>query len=204
MCSKKYSINRIIELLTDLFQEFPGVGKKTALRFAYFMVSKNKKFYERFIDGLTLVKENILECSICHNISETDPCPICNNENRDDSVLCIVEDINGINAIERMGRFMGKYHVLQGVISPLAGVHPDDLTIKDLIKRVNNSDSIKELIIATSPTTEGEVTANFIKKHFTDKDIKITRIAYGVPVGSNLDYIDEVTLSKALEGRQEF
>ncbi|MDD3626434.1 MAG: recombination mediator RecR [bacterium] len=204
MSKKRYSSSKIIEMLTEIFERFPGIGKKTANRFAYHLIQKDVKTMEKFIEIFELIKDNIKECSLCHNISETNPCHICSDKHRDGSIICVVETIKDINSIERSGKFRGRFHVLKGVISPIMGIHPKDLTIADLTARVKKNPEIKEIIIATSPTTEGEVTANYIKKVFSGSEIKLTRIAYGVPVGSELENIDEVTLFKAFEGRKEF
>ena len=202
--SKKFRFSRLIDNLIEIYSKYPGVGRKSATRFAYYTIQRDKKFLKKFIDILEKVKEGLKECSICFNLSESDPCPICSDNKRDDSKLCVIETIKEIGPIERLGKFRGKFHILNGVISPLAGIHPEDLTIDALVKRLKKNDKIKEVIIATSPTTEGEVTANYIKNQLSGLPVSLTRIAYGVPVGSDLDFVDEVTLSKAFEGRQEF
>lgn len=204
MASKKFSVSKIIDLLTDIFEDVPGLGRKTAIRFAYSLLEKDKRNLDKLITVMQGIKENIKECSICFNISESDPCPVCSNESRDQSKICVLEQVKDINVIERSRQFKGLYHVLKGVISPLAGIHPSDLTIENLLNRLSDNSEIKEIIIATNPTTEGEVTANYIKNALSDFDVKVTRIAYGVPVGGDLDFVDEVTLSKAFEGRQQF
>ena len=191
-------------MLTEIFERFPGIGKRTAHRFAYHLIQKDQRTLDKFIEVFRLIKDNIKECSVCNNISETDPCHICSDKRRTGSIICVLETVKEINSIERAGKFNGKYHILKGVISPIMGIHPKDLTIDGLIKRIKKDSGIKEIVIATSPTTEGEVTANYIKKALAGLDVKVTRIAYGVPVGSELESIDEVTLLKAFEGRKEF
>ncbi|MCK4666018.1 recombination protein RecR [Candidatus Dependentiae bacterium] len=204
MIKRKYSLSKIIKMLTEVFEKFPGTGKRMASRFSYYLIQRDIKYYNRLISLLELLRDNIKECSTCFNLSESEPCPICRDKKRDETKLCIVETVKELNSIERSGEFRGRYHILKGVISPLAGVHPDKLTIHALQTRLKNNPRIIEIIIATNPNTEGEVTANYIKKLIKGSGVKITRIAYGVPVGSDLDFIDEVTLSKAIKGRLEF
>ena len=155
-----------------------------------------------FINSIINAKEKLKYCSNCYNISDTDPCPICSSPKRDNSVICVVEDVRDVMAMERTHEFKGVYHVLHGTISPMNGIGPEDIKIKELLNRIANND-IKEIIIATNPRVEGEATAIYLSKIIKPLGIKVTRIAHGIPVGGDLEYTDEVTLSKALEGRRE-
>ena len=155
-----------------------------------------------FIEAIQNAKKNLKYCSICYNITDTEPCPICANKNRDHSVICIVEDVRDVVAMEKTHEFKGVYHVLHGSISPMNGVGPDDIKIKELLSRLMSGE-VKEIILATNPRVEGEATAMYISKLVKPLGIKVTRIAHGIPVGGDLEYTDEVTLSKALEGRRE-
>ena len=186
--------------LIDLLSDFPGIGKKTAERMAFFILKKKAVWATELSNILVKVKENIHECPICNNISETSPCMICVDESRDDKVICLVEDTIDLITFEKTGFYKGKYHVLGGLLSPLDGVGPENLNINSLSNRI---DSINELIIATNPSSEGETTALYISELYKDKDIKITRLARGIPVGGDLEYTDEATLISAIEGRRE-
>lgn len=186
--------------LIDLLSDFPGIGKKTAERMAFFILKKKTVWATELSNILVKVKENIHECPICNNISETSPCMICVDESRDDKVICLVEDTIDLITFEKTGFFKGKYHVLGGLLSPLDGVGPENLNINSLSNRI---DSINELIIATNPSSEGETTALYISELYKDKDIKISRLARGIPVGGDLEYTDEATLISAIEGRRE-
>ena len=186
--------------LIDLLSDFPGIGKKTAERMAFFILKKKTVWATELSNILLKVKENIHECPICNNISETSPCMICVDESRDDKVICLVEDTIDLITFEKTGFFKGKYHVLGGLLSPLDGVGPENLNINSLSNRI---DSINELIIATNPSSEGETTALYISELYKDKDIKISRLARGIPVGGDLEYTDEATLISAIEGRRE-
>tara|TARA_Y100000817_G_scaffold185073_1_gene144605 strand:- start:1822 stop:2415 length:594 start_codon:yes stop_codon:yes gene_type:complete len=186
--------------LIDLLSDFPGIGKKTAERMAFFILKKKTVWATELSNILVKVKENIHECPICNNISETSPCMICVDESRDDKVICLVEDTIDLITFEKTGFYKGKYHVLGGLLSPLDGVGPENLNINSLSNRI---DSINELIIATNPSSEGETTALYISELYKDKDIKISRLARGIPVGGDLEYTDEATLISAIEGRRE-
>ena len=191
-----------IEKLIEAFEKLPSIGNKTAVRLAFHMLDLSKEETDEFINSIINAKEKLKYCSNCYNISDTDPCPICSSPKRDNSVICVVEDVRDVMAMERTHEFKGVYHVLHGTISPMNGIGPEDIKIKELLNRIANND-IKEIIIATNPRVEGEATAIYISKIIKPLGIKVTRIAHGIPVGGDLEYTDEVTLSKALEGRRE-
>ncbi len=191
-----------IEKLIESFEKLPSIGHKTAVRLAFHMLDLNEEDTNKFIKSIINAKENLKYCSICYNISDTDPCPICGSAKRDSSVICVVEDVRDIMAMERTHEFKGVYHVLHGTISPMNGIGPEDIKIKELLNRIGNG-NIKEIIIATNPRVEGEATAIYLSKIIKPLGIKVTRIAHGIPVGGDLEYTDEITLSKALEGRRE-
>ena len=191
-----------IEKLIQSFEKLPSIGNKTAARLAFHILNCSKEETDEFISAIVSAKENLKYCSICYNISDTDPCTICANVTRDKSVICVVEDVKDIIAMERTHEFKGVYHVLHGSISPMNGVGPDDIKIKELLARLMDGE-VKEIILATNPRVEGEATAMYISKLVKPLGIKATRIAHGIPVGGDLEYTDEVTLTKALEGRRE-
>lgn len=191
-----------IEKLIESFERLPSIGHKTAVRLAFHMLDLSKEETDEFINSIINAKEKLKYCSNCYNISDTDPCPICSSPKRDSSVICVVEDVRDVMAMERTHEFKGVYHVLHGTISPMNGIGPEDIKIKELLNRIANND-IKEIIIATNPRVEGEATAIYLSKIIKPLGIKVTRIAHGIPVGGDLEYTDEVTLSKALEGRRE-
>lgn len=191
-----------ITRLIEEFSKLPGVGRKTAQRLAFHVINMNTNDVEALSKAIIDAKREIRYCSVCCNITDTDPCSMCSNKNRDSSVICVVEDPRDVAAMERTREFKGKYHVLNGVISPMDGIGPDMLKIKELIIRLGSED-VKELIMATNPTIEGEATAMYIARLVKPMGIKVTRIAHGLPVGGDLEYADEVTISKALEGRRE-
>ncbi len=191
-----------ITRLIEEFSKLPGVGKKTAQRLAFHVINMNTNDVESLSKAIIEAKREIRYCSICCNITDTDPCSMCANKNRDSSVICVVEDPRDVAAMERTREFKGKYHVLNGVISPMDGIGPDMIKIKELIQRLGTED-VKEIIMATNPTIEGEATAMYIARLLKPMGIKVTRIAHGLPVGGDLEYADEVTISKALEGRRE-
>ena len=191
-------INRLIEE----FSKLPGVGRKTAQRLAFHVINMNANDVESLSKAIIDAKKDIVYCDICCNISDSNPCSMCSNKNRDSSLICVVEDPRDVLAMERSREFKGQYHVLHGVISPMDGIGPDMIKIKELIKRLSNQD-VKEIIMATNPTIEGEATAMYIARLLKPMGIKVTRIAHGLPVGGDLEYADEVTISKALEGRRE-
>jgi len=190
-----------IEKLIEEFAKLPGIGKKTAQRLALFVLNLPKEEVEEFAQALITARGTIKYCSICGSFTESDPCAICSNPNRDKSIICVVENPKDIMTVERVREFNGVYHVLHGTISPMAGRGPEDIKLRELIRRINGE--VDEVIVATNPNIEGEATAMYISKILKPLGAKVTRIAHGIPVGGDLEYIDEVTLSKALEGRKE-
>ena len=191
-------IDHLIEALTRL----PGIGRKTASRLAFHILRSSPSEAEQLARAILDVKEKIRLCSICFNLTDEDPCRICQDERRAREVLCVVEGPNDLIAIENTGDFNGRYHVLHGTISPLEGVGPDDLKIRELLERLQK-EQISEVILATNPTVEGGATALYLSNLIKPFGIKVTRIAYGIPMGSEIEYSDGMTLSKALEGRRE-
>lgn len=191
-----------ISKLIDSFMKLPGIGPKTAVRLAFFVLSMKEDDVLDFARALVNAKRNLSHCSVCHNITDRDPCYICEDQSRDRSVICVVQDPKDVIAMEKMKEYTGLYHVLHGAISPMDGVGPEDINIPDLLKRLQD-DTVQELILATNPNIEGEATAMYISRLVKPTGMKITRIAHGLPVGGDLEYADEVTLSKALEGRRE-
>jgi recombination protein RecR len=192
-------INQLIRNLA----KFPGVGEKTAARLALYILRCSKEEAHGLAKSIIDVKEKITLCSICYNLTDQTPCKICKDERRDKGVVCIVEEPGDLIALESSGEFKGGYHVLHGVISPLDGITPDDIRIKELIERLK-SGQVKEVIVATNPTTNGNATALYISELIKPLGVKVTRIAQGIPTGGDIEYMDEVTLKKALEGRREF
>ena len=188
--------------LTDQFARLPGIGGKTAQRLAFHVLSLPENEAQAFADAITTAKKTVHTCPVCQNLTDRDICPICGDELRDHGVICVVAEPKDVIAMERSREFNGVYHVLHGVISPLNHVTQDDIKIKELLQRLSTGD-VREVIMATNPDTEGEATAMYISRLLRPMQIKVTRLAYGVPVGSQLEYADEVTLSRALEGRQE-
>lgn len=191
-----------IEKLIEAFEKLPSIGNKTAVRLAFHILNCSKQETDEFLSAIVNAKENLKYCSTCYNISDTDPCSICANNTRDKSVICVVEDVKDIVAMEKTHEFKGVYHVLHGSISPMNGIGPDDIKIKELLSRLMDG-NVKEIILATNPRVEGEATAMYISKLVKPLGVKVTRIAHGIPVGGDLEYTDEVTLTKALEGRRE-
>ena len=190
-----------IEKLIESFERLPSIGHKTAARLAFYILNSSEEETNEFINSIKNAKANLKYCSKCYNISDTDPCTICANPKRDENVICVVEDVRDIIAIERTHEYKGVYHVLHGSISPMNGIGPDDIKIKGLLARINTE--TKEVTIATNPRVEGEATAMYISKLLKPLGVKTTRIAHGIPIGGDLEYTDEITLSKALEGRRE-
>ncbi len=192
------SLEKLIEQLTRL----PGIGQKSATRVALYILRSNRELAEGLAKSLTEVKEKIRFCSICFNLTDDDPCSICRDENRADGTICVVEGPGDQLALEESGTFRGRYHILQGTLSPLDGIGPEDLKIGELLKRLDK-EGASEVIIATNPTTEGEATASFLVKLLSEKDgnLKITRIALGVPMGGDLKYMDRMTIEHALRSR---
>lgn len=190
-----------IEKLIEEFAKLPGVGYKTAQRLTLYVLNLPKEEVEEFANALVKARGTIKYCSVCGNFTDSDPCAICSNPSRDKETICVVEEPKDIMAIERVREYNGVYHVLHGVISPMSGKGPDAIRLRELISRTK--DDIKEIIVATNPNVDGEATAMYISKLLKPLGIKVTRIAHGIPVGGELEYADEVTLSKALEGRKE-
>jgi recombination protein RecR len=191
------SLNRLIEELVRL----PGIGPKGAQRLAFHLLKTPREFTDRLVDALRDVKERVTYCSICNNITDADPCAFCSNGARNHQMICVVEEPQNVTAIERTREFKGVYHVLMGALSPLQGIGPDDLKIKGLLTRLQ--DGVTEVILATNPNVDGEATAIYLARLLKPLGVKVTRIAMGVPVGSDLEYADEVTMHKSMEGRRE-
>ena len=192
--------------LIDEFARLPGIGKKTAQRLAFHIIGMNERDAMGLASAITNVKENIKYCNICSNLTDKDVCNICASKKRDESIICVVADPRDVIAIEKTKEYRGLYHVLHGNISPMEGIGPEDIKIKELLTRLKPSEGreeVLEVILATSPTIEGEATAMYISKLLKPLEIRTTRIAYGIPIGGDLEYADELTLSKALEGRRE-
>ncbi len=189
-------------VLSEQFAKLPGIGMKTAQRLAYFVMSMNDQDAKQFSDAILNAHSTIHFCKSCQNLTDKEICVICENASRDQSTICVVEGPKDVSAIERTNEFKGLYHVLHGLISPIDGITPDKLKIKELLNRIQTFD-IKEIIMATNPTVEGEATAMYISKLLKPLDIKVTRLAFGLPMGGILEYADEVTLFKALENRSE-
>jgi len=191
-----------LQNLTDQFARLPGIGGKTAQRLAFHVLSLPLEDAENFAEAILAAKREVHTCPCCQNLTDRELCPICDDDMRDRSVICVVAEPKDVIAMERSREFRGVYHVLHGVISPLNHVTQDDIKIRELLLRVGSGD-VREVIMATNPDTEGEATAMYISRLLRPMEVKVTRLAYGVPVGSQLEYADEVTLSRALEGRQE-
>ena len=191
-----------ISKLIDSFMKLPGIGPKTAARLAFFVLTMKEDDVLAFSKALIDAKRNLSYCSVCGNITDIDPCHICSDKQRDASVICVVQDTKDVIAMEKMRDYNGKYHVLQGAISPMDGVGPEDINVASLLMRLQD-ETVQELILATNSTIEGEATAMYISRLVKPSGIRTTRIAHGLPVGGDLEYADEVTLSKAMEGRRE-
>lgn len=190
-----------LERLTEQFARIPGVGKKTAQRMAFSVLSLSAEEAEEFADTIIEAKRAIHLCPICQALTDQDICSVCSSDDRDRSVICVVEDNKAFMSLEKVRQYRGLYHVLHGVISPMKGITPDKLKIKELIERID--DDTKEIIVATNPTVEGETTAMYIARLVAPLGVKVTRLAYGIPVGGELEYADEITLHRAIEGRRE-
>lgn len=189
-----------LEILIEQFRSLKGVGKKTATRLAFSILDFSEEQTEYFANSILEAKRSIVTCECCFNISDAPLCAVCSDDERDRSVICVVEDPRAVMAFEKVKDYKGLYHVLGGVISPMDGIGPDQLKVKELISRLDGS--VKEVIVATNPTIEGETTAMYLAKLLSTLDVKVTRLAYGVPVGGDLEYADEVTLFRAMEGRR--
>ena len=197
----KYSSDAVEKAIHEL-SKLPGIGRKMAQRHVFFLLKQSSEEVRQLADAVLELKSKVHHCSICFNITEHDPCRICADERRDRSVICVVEEANDVLALEKMSEYKGLYHVLGGALSPLDGIGPDELRVKELMRRLQ--ESVEEVIIATNPNTEGEATAIYLSKLIKPLNIKITRIARGIPVGADLEYADEVTLARAIEGRREY
>ena len=195
-----YNVATLAKLI-EQFERMPGIGHKTAQRLAFYVLNLTKQQAEEFSATILSAHEKIKQCTCCCNLAEGELCPICKNEGRDKSIICVVEDPRDVFAFERTHEFEGTYHVLHGVISPMNGVGPENITIKELLARMADG-TVQEVIMATNPTVEGEATAMYISRLLKPMGITVSRLAYGVPVGADLEYADEVTLTKALEGRR--
>ena len=193
---------RSVQRLIDEFSRLPGIGPKTASRLTFFLLRAANEQSAELSEAVRLLKSSTRLCSICYNITESDPCPTCSDDRRDERLLCVVEEPLDVVAIERSRAYMGQYHVLHGVISPVEGVGPDDLKIDELIQRIEDG-TFSEVILATNATLEGDSTALYLQRRLMPYEVKMTRLARGLPVGGDLEYTDEVTLGSALEGRQE-
>ena len=196
--SRPDPLTRLIEQL----QRLPGIGAKSAARLAFHVLKTPREEVERLVEAMREVKDRVTYCSICSNITDADPCFFCTSPERDGRVICVVEEPENVTAIEKTRDFKGRYHVLMGALSPLQGVGPDDLKIRELLARVG-AGGVEEVILATNPNVEGEATAIYLAKLLKPLGVRVTRIAMGVPVGSDLEYADEVTMHKAIEGRRE-
>jgi recombination protein RecR len=188
--------------LVDELKRLPGIGQKTAQRLAFYLLRVDREQAMALSDAIREAKEKVRQCSVCNNITDTDPCHFCSSATRNQAEICVVEEATNIQAVERTRGFSGLYHVLGGALSPLQGVGPDQLKIKSLIERLKGG-TVHEIIVATSPTAEGEATAVYLSKLIKPLGVRVTRIAMGIPVGSDLEYADEVTMSKAMEGRRD-
>jgi len=192
-----------LENLIDKFATLPGIGRKTAQRLAFYVISLPDGEAQDFADAVTMAKGSVRCCEICLNLTDNEICVVCRNERRETGVICVVSDPKGVLAIERSHEFNGRYHVLHGVISPMTNVGPDDIRIKELVARVAQG-GIEEVIMATNPDTEGETTARYVSRLLKPFDVRVTRLAYGIPVGGSLEFADDATLMRAIEGRMEF
>lgn len=188
--------------LVEQLQKLPGIGAKGAQRLAFHLLKNPREDAERLCDAIRDVKERVTYCSVCNNITDADPCTYCTNPSRDPRIICVVEEPQNVSVVEKTREFRGTYHVLMGVLSPLQGVGPDDLKIKGLLGRVG-AGGVEEVILATNPTVEGEATALYLARLLKPLGVRVTRIAMGIPVGSDLEYADEVTMSRAMEGRRD-
>lgn len=196
--------SKLIAGAVEEMSRLPGVGKKTALRFVLYLLKENKEITRSLTGSLLEMRENIRYCNICHNISDEEICAICANPRRDQSTICLVEDLRDVLAIENTSQYQGVYHVLGGVISPMDGVGPDELNIAPLIERITNSGEVKEIIFALSPTMEGDTTSFYLTKKLKDFNLRITTISRGIPIGGELEYTDEVTLGRSIITRIDY
>jgi len=199
-------VPRAISNLVEAFERLPGIGPKTAQRLTFYLLHVPQIMLDDFARNLQELKKNTILCSLCFNVSEKDPCPICSDTNRDQQTICVVEQPLDVLALDKNNHFAGVYHVLHGAISPLNNIGPDDIKINELIQRIKEYPEIKEVILATNSNMEGEATAMYITKELRNisHDLRITRLAHGLPVGGDVEYADEVTLQRALDGRREY
>ena len=191
-----------LERLTEQFARLPGIGTKTAQRLAFHVMNRSEEEAQEFADAILAAKQTIKTCPVCQNMTDKDICPICDDSRRDRSIICVVAEPKDVIAMERAREFQGVYHVLHGVISPLNHVGPYDIRVRELLKRVSEGD-VREIIMATNPDTEGEATAMYLSRLLRPLDVRVTRLAYGIPMGSQLEYADDVTLLRALQGRRD-
>ncbi|MBI2165947.1 MAG: recombination protein RecR [Chloroflexi bacterium] len=203
MSTEPFSLAKPLARLIEELHRLPGVGPKTAQRLTYYIVRMPSEDARALAEAIIAVKEKTTTCSACFNVTDGDPCAICVDSRREGSQICVVEDPLDVLALERSGAYKGLYHVLHGAISPVNGIGPDRLKIKELVRRLEGA-SVEEVVLATNPTLEGEATAMYIYRLLQPLRVKVTRLARGLPVGSDLEYTDEITLTRALEGRQEF
>lgn len=198
-----YNVVPLVKLV-EQFQKLPSIGHKTAQRLAFHVLSMTDEQVKEFSQAITNAHQNIHKCKVCQNLTEEELCPVCKSNTRDRSTICVVEDPRDVMAIENTGEYNGLYHVLHGVISPIDGVGPNDIKIKELLLRLDDEENpVEEVIMATNPTVEGEATSMYISRLLKPLEIKVSRLAYGVPVGADLEYTDEITLTRALDGRSE-
>lgn len=191
-----------LQTLAEQFARLQGVGRKSAMRMAFSVIELDDETANNFAKAIIDAKQKIHRCPICANLTDKDECYVCADLSRDTGVICVVEDVKALMSIEKVREFKGVYHVLEGAISPVNGITPDKIRVRELIERVGQND-VKEVIIATNPTQDGEVTAMYISKYLKPLGVKVTRLAYGIPVGSDLEYADEITLGRAIEGRRD-
>ena len=191
-----------LQHLAEQFGRLQGIGRKTAMRMAFSVLRLAPEEAEEFANAILEAKQSIHECPICGNLTDKEICSVCDDDTRDKRLICVVEDVKAVMSIEKVREFKGVYHVLGGVISPINGITPDKIRFAELIARVGEED-VREVIVATNPTPDGEVTAMYISKYLKPLGVKVTRLAYGIPVGSDLEYADEVTLGRAIEGRRD-
>jgi recombination protein RecR len=191
-----------LQILAEKFARLQGVGRKSAMRMAFSVLELDEEAARDFADAIVDAKTKIHKCPICGNLTDKDVCYVCSDLSRDTGVICVVEDVKALMSIEKVREFKGTYHVLGGALSPVNGITPDKLSVKELLERVAKDD-VREVIVATNPTQDGEVTAMYISKYLKPLGVKVTRLAYGIPVGADLEYADEITLGRALEGRRD-
>ncbi len=191
-----------LQILAEQFSKLQGVGRKSAMRMAFSVIELEEDSAMEFANAIIQAKQKIHQCPVCGNLTDKDECYVCSDLSRDTGVICVVEDVKALMSIEKVREYRGVYHVLHGAISPVNGVTPDKIRVRELIERVGQND-VKEVIIATNPTQDGEVTAMYISKYLKPLGVKVTRLAYGIPVGSDLEYADEITLGRAIEGRRD-